>query len=220
MRNRRTRCPFICALLACSAAAVAAGFDVVIDKTPDVCRVAFNAMHETRAPGVLASYTLKADLEWKMVSYSLVNGRGERHIVNASMARFDINNDGVAEVVWKESMSLRSQSADILYVFREGSQPSPGSEVSVGERTDWVGVYSAGNSPYISHGFSLGTVDLVLHGGRGYVLLEDAYLGKRKGSSLLIAEYRGRQKNDKDYSSMDNQPTDDLNVICQISQRL
>jgi hypothetical protein len=55
------------------------------------------------------------------------------------------------------------------------------------------------------------------YAGRNYVLMQDFQFATTKGRTVLVVEYRGRWKEDKEYSSLNNVQTDDIKVVCKIT---
>ena len=191
---------------------------LVIGKARNVCMQALAAARrKLKDPDHFSVALLSANIRWETKSFNVLNGRNEPVHRIASVASFDIDNDGQTETIWKESTSLWGESADYLTVFEGDNHPNPDDAVPADD-TDWVGIRSFGNSPYERYGFTMGHLFLVSYAGRNYVLMEDVLFGRERRGVILVAEYRGRPKIDKDYSSLNNTETDDINVVCKIVQ--
>jgi len=181
-----------------------------------LCQLALSEAQRLLSDGPpIGRPTFAPQLEWRQVSYTFLNDRGERHQIEAQAIEFDIDNDGRPETLLRESTLLRSETGDFLFVFKDRKAPSSLQDVvTLRERTSWTGIYSYTPWPYMELGLSLVDISPFSFEGHNYVLLVDAHFGRLVGRSMLIVEYRGVAK----AITGSEYPTDDFKTICRVVQ--
>jgi hypothetical protein len=164
--------------------------------------------------GTGGATAIVGDWKWETGwTYSASGGE-----VAATYARYDLDNDGLDEIVFYESRMLRSQSNTGLVVYKgRSSEPTETSTVNMDDVERVPGIFSDTSSlPYRSYGLQNLSIAPLSHNGRNYVVLMDGLFGHKHHPDrrLVVAKYTGVPINkSKEHA------TTKLEIICSFKPR-
>lgn len=140
-------------LLAISAAGWADEYVLVMSKEDNVCQPMLKIYNEDLRKYGEVRYDEHEEfkaIRWKGGTYIINNTeRGKIYAQQGKYAKFDINNDGKNEMVFKDKTSLRNVEGDEIFVFADTNIDfSKGIEFSVDEVRKFSGIQIAPPWPY------------------------------------------------------------------------
>ncbi|MGE3395230.1 MAG: hypothetical protein AB7J97_13065 [Steroidobacteraceae bacterium] len=198
----------------CPTDAKEARVSLIVGKNRSVCQFVLHETQQSLNDQFLPlNFAFLPNLAWRRVSYTFVHDRGERHILNAESVEFDIDNDGRAETLLRESIMFHSTTGEFLFVFPQGKAPSaPTDTVTRADRAAWRGINSFGSWPYLSRNLALLEIRPFSYAGRNYLLLTDSEFARGRRGAMVVAQYRGVPLPNAGTEGS----TDNFKTICQI----
>jgi hypothetical protein len=164
--------------------------------------------------GTGGATAIVGDWKWE-TGWTYSTSGGE---VAATFARYDLDNDGLDEIVFYRSGMLRSQSNTGLVVYKSGSRdPIDTSIVNMDELEQVPGIFSGTSSfPYRSYGLQNLSIAPLSLNGTNYVVIMDGLFGHKHHPDrrLAVAQYTGVPINKSKEDA-----TAKLEIICSFKPR-
>lgn len=199
-------------LIAVSGTTPAAEYRVLEGKEKDVCVFVVERLQKSEDRISAGPENFIGQWNWEKGSYYWMSPTISQELPTL-YAHYDIDNDGVKEVILRSSAMLRSHENIVIYIFKPGTidlTKSPRLTPEILAKTPQI--HSDASWPYSKHGLYYLLISPLTYRGVNYVVLMDELFGHMGyvDRKLVVARYAGTP------IDPDKNLTDRLDIICKI----